>query len=134
LACEDVTVHIAHLVIIESGLHIGLLFAALAAAFAFFEVGSRQSRGLVEPAGEDGARRKFAGFPGEDDEDGLSDLSGVAGIADGTQGGGIDEIHISVNEDGEGGLGTAMSEFLEQWMVVWFWHLPNDVRRLEKWT
>ena len=40
----------------QSGLHISLLFAALAADFALHKIGRRQPRGLIKPAGQHACR------------------------------------------------------------------------------
>jgi hypothetical protein len=89
---------------------------------------------LIQPAGQHGARRQFARLARQNDEDRLRDFLGVMRIAGETQRGGIDEVHIPRDEGGKGGLGFGAGEFGEQFVVVQFRHLPNDVREPQNWT
>ena len=55
-------------------------------------------------------------------------------IAGETPRGGIDEVHVPRDERGKGGLGFGAGEFGEQFVVIQFSHLPNDVREPRNWT
>jgi len=49
------------------------------------EVGRRELRGLIQPAGQNGSPAEAARFSGEDDEDGLRDLLGFVRVAEPAQ-------------------------------------------------
>jgi hypothetical protein len=70
----------------------------------------------------------------EYDEDRLRDFLGVMRITGETQRGGIDEVHISRDDGGNGSLGFVAGEFGEQFKVVQFRHLSNHVREPRNWT
>jgi hypothetical protein len=62
-------------------------------------------------------------FPGKDNEDGLSYVLRVRGIADETQGDGIDEINVPLNQGGKRRFRIAIGVFPDQIHVGRFSHL-----------
>ena len=120
--------------IVQGGLHVRLLLALLPADFGFHEIGGSETRGLIEPSGQNDTRGQRGGFAGEDDEDGLRDFLGVMGVAGGAQGGGIDKIHVARDERSEGVFGLGSRELGQQLVIRQFQHLLNDVHGLGKWT
>jgi hypothetical protein len=105
-------------------LHISLLFASLAADFAFDKVGRSQPRGLIKPAGQHHVVAKAAGFARQDYENRLSDFFGVMGISSESQRSRINQIHIPRDEGGKRRFGFGAGELLEQFMIVQLGHLP----------
>jgi hypothetical protein len=46
----------------------------------------------------------------------------------------VNKVHVSRDERRENRLGFSAGEFGEQFVVVQFKHLPNDVRKRRNWT
>ncbi len=114
--------------IVECALHIGLVFTAGAADFAF-EKGERgKAGGLVEPGGQKRVFAETPGLPGENDEDRLGDFAGANWIADVAKSGGVDLVDVARDEHGEGVVGVVVRVLAEQLEVILFLQvLHSDV-------
>lgn len=93
-------------VLIQSGLHMSLLFAMGAADFAADVSHRREPRGFIEPAGQRCVSSQRLCLAHEDDEDRLRDFLGSVGVARVAQRDGIDLVHMARDERGKGGLGV----------------------------
>jgi hypothetical protein len=77
---------------------------------------------------------KFFSLPRQNDEDRLRNFLGGVGVASASQRGGINEVHMTLHERGEGGLGIFPRKFSEQLVVIQFGHSPSNVRQTGKGT
>ena len=109
-------------------LHKSLLFAVLTPPGGPLEVGRRELRGLIKPAGQNGSPAKAARFSGQDDEDGLGDLPGFVRVAEPAQRRRIDQVHVPPDQCGKRRLRTVRGKVPHQIHVIGV-HLPHYVRR-----
>ena len=121
-------------IIVQDGLHIGLLFTAGAPDGAPDKRHRRQPRGLIQPAGENDSSVQMPGFSREDDEDGLRDFLGLMRIAGVAQRDRINLVDVPRDERGKGLLGIALDVFAQQGGVIQFLHLPLNAADSEKVT
>ena len=84
----------------------GDLFAQLAAGFAPDDINGFPAGDLIKPRGQDGVRRELRGDAGKFGERGLGNLLGQLRRADLPECGGIDKVHMTPGEGGEGVLGV----------------------------
>jgi len=117
---------------LESGLHIGRLFAPLPPPFPAEKTQGRQPRRFIKPGIEDRTWAQAGGFARQNDEDGLRDFLGVMRIAGETPGGRMDEVYIPRDQDGKCRFGSGAGIFREQFMVIQFGHLPIRCPRTAK--
>lgn len=112
---------------VESGLHIGLLFAGESPGFGAQKLAGGEPRGLIKPAGEGGSPAKSGGFFGQNDKHGLRDILGVRRVLDAAQGHGIDEIEMTLDQFAEGSVRLAVGVFPKQETVVHVVHIGHFV-------
>ena len=106
----------------KGGLHIGLLFTKLTAAFTAQETQRRQPRRFMQPAFQDGVRAQTGGFAREDDKDRLRDFLGVGGNPGMAERRRINQVDMVSNQFGKGFL-RALPLVIPQ-QVAHIGHLP----------
>jgi len=100
--------------------------------FAAQKVGGRQAGGLMEPGRKHSGRAQSGGFAGKNDEDGLGDFLGGMGVAGFSQCGGINQIHMPMDQRGKGFLRVLPCIVPQQIHVSCFLHLLINVRPRSK--
>ncbi len=99
------------------GLHgEGFLFAVLTAGFGADRPECDQTGGVEEPSGQDHLAGQGARLAGQEQEHGLGDVIGEAGIGDLTSCSGVDQSDVSLHQFGEGVLGSG-GVFLKKFPV-----------------
>lgn len=104
-------------------MHIGCVFAELAAAPGFHRIRCGVAGGAVEPRGEHGLGPECGGLAREDDEHGLRDLLGQMRIARLPHRRRVDKADVPLHEFGERRLGIGGGELAHQGHVIAQHHL-----------
>jgi len=108
-------------------LHVSFLFTALPSKCGPLEIGRRQLRRLIKPAGKNRSGAEAARLPRQNDEHSLRYFLGFVRIVQPTQRDGIHQIDMPPDKRRKGLLGMTANKLPQQFHVVGF-HTPDYVR------
>jgi hypothetical protein len=103
-----------------------VLLAGAAADVGADGVEGKILRGAMKPAGQNTTARQLRRMASEGDEDGLGHILGGLLVADHAQGGGINEIDVSADQIGKGGLRPVFGVIAQEEMVARSIHFTKE--------